>query len=295
MAVSRRIDRVLAALEGGLRELDGLAENAREFYRDPEVAEDERVGWSKLAGWMIRAYQSGGFNSIIIYGKQGAGKSIYAIKVVYDMLRRLGLVPKEGTSREVYKRYLVFSARQFMGKLRSARGERLPALIWDDAGVHGSSYLFFTDIFLAKALGDLFRVARTRVANILFTTPSPRDLLKPFRSYDTIIVYVHEIDDVWSRAHIYQLRLLPSGDVRIFKKAMEDFRRRLRTYNDYLTLRDRYVEEALDMLEQLMAAKALERAIKQQKMFEALMRMKRKRGKRDDVDADFNVVVEYRD
>ncbi|CCD22100.1 DnaA-like replication initiation protein [Aeropyrum pernix spindle-shaped virus 1] len=270
----RRIEDVLEILESGdLGEIDGVAENAREFYERPEEAEESGVGWSILAGWMESAFRTGGFNSVIVYGKQGAGKSVYAIKVVYDLLRRLGVVPASSTSRIVFKRYMVFSASHFIGKIKNARGARLPAVIWDDAGVHGGSYLFFTDVFLAKALGDLFRVARTRVANIIFTTPSPRDLLKPFRSYDTIIVYVHEMDEVWSRAHIYKMRLLPSGDVRVQKKAMEDFRRRLRTYDEYIRIRDRYVDEAIDALEELMLVKYAERAMKRARLFEKAARL----------------------
>ncbi len=268
--MSRRIEKVLEALESGdIYAIDALAVNERSFYEDPVEGQEEGVGWSILAGWMLRAYKTGGFNSIIVYGKQGAGKSIYAIKVTYDMLRRLEAVPASETTRYVFKRYMVFSAAQFIGKIKSARGARLPAIIWDDAGVHGGSYIFFTDVFLAKALGDLFRVARTRVSNIIFTTPSPRDLLKPFRSYDTIIVYVHEMDDVWSRAHIYQMRLLPSGDVRITKRAMEDFKRRLRTYDDYIRVRDRYVDEAIEALEELMLVKHLERTKKKLKLLES--------------------------
>ena len=266
----RRIDRVLELLESGdVSEIDSLAENSREFLERPVEAEEAGVGWSVLAGWMARAYRTGGFNSVIVYGKQGAGKSVYAIKVSFDMLRRVDAIPRQASTEYVFKRYMVFSAHQFMGKLRGARGSRLPVLIWDDAGVHGGSYLFFTDVFLAKALGDLFRVARTRVANIIFTTPSPQDLLKPFRSYDTIIVYVHELDERWSRAHIYQLRLLPSGEARIWKRAVEDFKRRLRTYDEYMKLRDRYVDEALDALEELLLVKRLERAKKMAKLLEA--------------------------
>ena len=278
-----RLSKVLKALESGsVRTLDQYIENKPS---EAEEAEERGVGWSVLADWMIRAFRTGGFNSIIVYGKQGAGKSVYSIKVVYDMLRRLGVVPASETSRIVYKRYMVFSANQFIAKIKNARGARLPALIWDDAGVHGGSYIFFTDVFLAKALGDLFRVARTRVANIVFTTPSPRDLLKPFRSYDTIIVYVHEMDDVWSRAHIYQMRLLPSGDVRIFKRAVEDFRRKLKTYDDYIRIRDRYVDEAIEALEELILVKHAERLKKKLKLLEGLQGQHRLGGGLDELQA----------
>ena len=259
--IDRALERLLDELESGVAGLDRAAENTQEFYRSPEEAEESSAGWSILADKIVAAYRRGGFVSAIVYGRQGAGKSVYAIKVAYDALRRLGKVPRSARSEVVFKRYMVFSAHAFISKLRNASfSARIPVLIWDDAGVHGGSYLHFVDPHLAKAVGDVFRVARTRVAAILFTTPSPRDLLRPLRSYDTLIVYVHEVDDVWSRAHIYQLRLLPSGDARITKIAIEDFKRRLPTYSEYIKIRDRYADYAIDYLQRLLEEKSLKKA-----------------------------------
>ncbi len=265
----RRIDRVLEVLErGDFQDIDGLAENRREFQADPNVSEEAGVGWSVLASFIVTAYRRESFVAAIIYGKQGAGKSVYSIKVGFDALRRLGFLKPHHSTREVFKYYMIFSAMQLIHRVREARGSRIPLLIWDDAGVHGGSYLFFTDPHLAKAIADTFRVIRTRVSALLFTTPSPRDLLKPLRSYDTIIVYVHEIDDLWSRAHIYRMRLLPSGDARIFKVAQEDFKRRLGTYDEYLRIRDKYVDYALERLERLLEEKMVERMLKRRRLYE---------------------------
>ena len=284
--MSRRIERVLELLESGdVYEVDSLAENRREFYDRPEEAEEAGVGWSILASRIVTAYKRGSFVAAIIYGRQGAGKSVYSIKVGFDALRRLGFLGPKATTREVFRRYMVFSAYQLLSKVRHARDHRIPLLIWDDAGVHGGSYLFFTDPHLAKAIADTFRVIRTRIASVLFTTPSPRDLLKPLRSYDTLIVYIHEVDDVWSRAHGYQLRLLPSGDVRIRKVYVEDFKRRLRTYDDYIKIRDRYVDYALDALERLLEQKALERALKKLAL---MRRLREARGIRGDIDVELH-------
>jgi len=266
--VSKRIDKVIEALEGGVEAVDALSENAGNFYDRPEEAEEAGVGWSILAGRIVKAYRRQSFIAAIIYGKQGAGKSVYSIKVGFDALRRLGFLKPHHTTREVFKRYMIFSALQLIAKVREARGGLLPLLIWDYAGVHGGSYLFFTDPHLAKAIADTFRVIRTRVSALLFTTPSPRDLLKPLRSYDTLIVYVHELDDAWSRAHIYQMKLLPSGNARIFKVAMEDFKRRLRTYDDYIKIRDKYADYALESLERLLEEKILERMIRRRRLLE---------------------------
>ena len=274
----RRIDSALeklslqfeyAAESGTSKVIDSIADKQNDFIETEESGEK----WSLLASFIERAWRRYSFIAAIIYGKQGAGKSVYAIKVAYDALKRIGWNVK--STREVYRRYMVFSAYQVLAKVKRAknsegRPSRLPVLIWDDAGVHGSSYLFFTDPYLAKAISDSFKVIRTRVASVLFTTPSPRDILKPLRSYDTYIVYVHELDDVWSRAHIYQLRLLPSGEIRVWKLGWEDFKRRLPTYDDYLKIRDKYVDYALEALEKLLVQKAQERLLRQLKIAQAL-------------------------
>ena len=75
---------------------------------------------------------------------------------------------------------------------------------------------------------------------------------------------------MWSRAHIYQMRLLPSGDVRVFKRAVEDFRRRLGTYQDYINMRDKYVDEAIEALEELILIKHAERLRKRLRLLEGL-------------------------
>ncbi|MCE4613569.1 MAG: hypothetical protein F7C07_07045 [Desulfurococcales archaeon] len=71
------------------------------------------------------------------------------------------------------------------------------------------------------------------------------------------------------------MRLLPSGDVRITKKAVEDFRRHLKTYDDYIRIRDRYVDMAIEALEELMLVKHLERARKRVKLLESVSGLRR--------------------
>jgi hypothetical protein len=233
---------------------------------DYAEARESGVGWSVLAGKVVKAYKLGGFMAAVVYGKQGSGKSVYTIKVGYDALRRLGILGPHHTTRDVYKRYMFFTARQLISKARRGRDQRIPLLIWDDAGVHGGSYMFFTDPLMAKAIADTFKVIRTRVSALLMSTPNPSDILKPLRGTDVYIIYIKELDDTWSRAHGYMIKVLPSGTRRIKKLYVEDFKRRLRTYNDYLEIRDRYVDIALDNLERVLEAKELERLQKRLKL-----------------------------
>gem|GEM_PF-5411920 len=253
-----RLDTILAKLE----------KDEAPVSKDYEESEEGSIGWSVLAGRIVQAYKSGGFIAAVVYGKQGAGKSVYTIKVAYDALRRLGILGHNSTTRDVYRRYMFYLARQLIGKVRRAKSSRIPVLIWDDAGVHGGSWLFFTDPFLAKAITDTFKVIRTRVAALLMSTPNPGDILKPLRGTDIYIVYIQEINEVWSRAHGYVIKILPSGTRRIRKMYVEDFKKRLRTYDDYVKIRDQYVDDALDALESILEMKALERLQKRLKLLE---------------------------
>ena len=264
--------------------------------KDYEESEEGGVGWSILAGKIVQAYKSGGFIAAVVYGKQGAGKSVYTIKATFDALRRLGILGPNSTTRDVYRRYMFYMAKQLIGKVRRAKSNRIPTLIWDDAGVHGGSYLFFTDPFLAKAIADTFKVIRTRVAALLMSTPNPSDVLKPLRGTDVYIVYIQEVNDVWSRAHGYMIKILPSGTQRIRKVYVEDFKRRLRTYDDYVKIRDQYVDDALDALESILEMKALERLQKRLKLLEkAGLSTVASSTHASDNDDEMEVVLEYRD
>ena len=244
-------------------ELGGETGGARQAQE-----EAGRVGWSILGDFIYQANLTGGYYSVVVFGKQGAGKSVYAIKVAYDVLRRLGkLGPGDGYDK-VYRRYMVFNSLQLIEKVEQARSERIPVLVWDDAGVHGGSYLHFTDPHMAKAITDIFRVIRTRVAAVILTTPNPRDILKPVRDTDTIVVKVHEVNREWSRAHGYKNYLLPSGKPRIVKVFIEDYRRRLPRYQEYMRLRDSYVDYAIRQLQQLLFYKSIERNLKRAKLIE---------------------------
>ena len=288
---SRRIRRLLEYLEGGPEAIDSIADRSSVVG-----AEEVRVGWSVLAGWIVQAHREMGFLSVVVYGRQGAGKSVYAIKVAFDALRRLGVLRPHHTTREVFKRYMVFTVRQFISALKHVEpGDPLPLLIWDDAGVYAGSYLFFTDPLSAKAIADIFRVARTRVSSIIFTTPSPRDILKPLRSYDTVLVYVRRVDSVWSEAHIYTMRLLPSGDARIRKAAVERFKRKLRTYPDYLKIRDSYATDAIEKLEQLLTVKELERKMREIKLLGKAAKARARQAESEESLDDIEVIVTYRD
>ena len=55
------------------------------------------------------------------------------------------------------------------------------------------------------------------------------------------------------------IKILPSGIQRVRKVYVEDFKRNLRTYNDYVKIRNQYVDNALDTLESILEMKASEK------------------------------------
>lgn len=265
--MSKRIDKVLEVLRHGTsRDIDRLAENRREFIdkMDEYTYTEARVGWSWLAGRIVQAHREEGFIAAVIFGRQGNGKSVYSIKVAYDALRRLGVLKPWHTSEKVFKEYMVFTARDFVARIRAAdrEGVTLPLVIWDDAGVDAGSYTYWTNRRLAQAIVNTFKVIRTSASAILFTTPSPEDLLKQLRTYDTLMVRIERLNKVWRRAHIYELSLYPNGFAVVRKVAQEDFRIYLPTYPKYREIRRRYVDYALDQLEDLIREAEMAKAIR---------------------------------
>jgi len=245
--------------------------------------------WSYL-GWIIyRKNVEGGFTVATLYGNQGAGKSVYSIKVARDVLLRLG---QEADYKTIIKRYMVFLVTDVIRKIRSGSWRnRIPILIWDDAGVHGDAVLFRIDPLTAKYLSDVFRTARTRVAAVVMSSPDSDDILKRIRAgTDKYIVYIEEADSKWSIAHIYKVKKLPSGTLRIHKVAEEEFRRYLPVYEFYLEYRDRYVDEALDRLEERIQEKTLEMLAKRLRTLKAVQKAREQEVGNDIDDIDIEIL-----
>ncbi len=47
--------------------------------------------WLWLGSKIVEAYKTNGFESAIVFGKQGVGKTTYALKVAKEVYQRLGV------------------------------------------------------------------------------------------------------------------------------------------------------------------------------------------------------------
>jgi hypothetical protein len=133
------------------------------------------------------------FKLMTVYGALGYGKSTYALKVVVDVLLHWfrntikGLEVDNPDRRdnawELVKQLIVFHPKQFFEKLKAIRkiGVRIPALLWDDAGLWLYA-LEWNDPFIIR-VGKYMNVARTWLASLLMTTPSPDYIFKKIRKF----------------------------------------------------------------------------------------------------------------
>jgi len=165
------------------------------------------------------------FRLFIIYGALGKGKSAYAIKTGVQLLQHVyGYSEAEAWNR--VKDFIIFHPQQFFEKVKAMdESERLPFIIWDDAGLWLSA-LDWYDPFL-KAFSKYLNVARTMFASFILTTPMPRNVLKAARSLpDSIVVKIVDDSDKehpWRRlAYGYRNWFSPDGKRTGVWKIFED-------------------------------------------------------------------------
>ena len=216
---------------------------------------------SILAERILKCYRPPeSFQLVIVYGPLGVGKSAYQFKVTVDVLKRLYNV-EEGQAWEMVKSLIVFHPEQFFQKLREARqmGVRIPVLNWDDAGLW--LYAMDWDDPFIIAFTKWLNVARTQVACLICSTPSPQFLFKKLRSFPQAIT-VRVISwadeqrpaDIWRRvAKGYRHFVLPDlRRTRVHLLFKDFFSCRLpdRFFKWYKPLRDTYAELAKKLMEE---------------------------------------------
>lgn len=160
---------------------------------------DEKTSVFILTDEILKEHPNGYYGSLI-YGKKGRGKTAYCIHTIKQLFLRLSLLPDEVryepleykiSVNQAYQYaldHIVFDPLELIEKAKKGRGglvnpkKMIPALIWDDAGVGGSSYLIWTDTEIATALKGYNDILRRRVSGFLINTTHTKGLLSFIRN-----------------------------------------------------------------------------------------------------------------
>lgn len=134
-----------------------------------------------LARKIVKAYENNGFVSAVVFGKQGEGKTSYAFKVARDVFYYVYDLKSKDDAWEYVKNAYFFELPDALNKIGEAiaQRQRLPLIVFDDASIWLSKYIWYKDYM--KSFYKLFALIRTRVAGVVFTTPSPDDIAKFLR------------------------------------------------------------------------------------------------------------------
>ena len=173
---------------------------------------------------VISAYERYDFESLFIIGPQGMGKTTYAMLVLYEIYRDWDLV----------LHYLVFDPREILPELKSAlvTGKRLRLVVFDDAGIHLSKYLWVIDKEsqqVAMLINGLFNIIRTVVSGVVFTSPD-MDVLKELRKKSWWIGEPKAPSGKskpYRQMVLFRKRIMVTGQVRVSRKAIDEYDLRL--------------------------------------------------------------------
>lgn len=215
----------------------------------------KHINTGQLGQMIINEMKDNGFQSIIIFGKQGSGKTTYALKVGARILRYLYPDLTEHDAWWQAYNLMVFSLDEAIQKLTSVMSAheqgninyRLPFLIIDDASIDLIKYAWHEkqNIQFAK----LNNLARTWSTALIFTTPWIDDLQKFLREKAWLVVQVQKYgkskgEYPQSIAWIYKRTIkLDHGEFKgkYVEKYYDIFRREMPNdlYEEYIKRRDK--------------------------------------------------------
>jgi len=171
---------------------------------------------------VLSAYKRYGFESLFIIGPQGSGKTTYALLVLYEVYRDWGKVLE----------YTFFDLERALKHLDEAlnSGERLPVILFDDAGIHLSKYLWYSSEGRALVMwfNALYNLIRTICAAVIFTSPDLDTLVevrkKSWWVGEPKIPHQTASDAYERHMVLYKKRVMASGQVIVSKRAIDVYR-----------------------------------------------------------------------
>jgi len=160
--------------------------------------------------------------------KRGVGKSVYALRVLIDVYKT--------TDWNELRKYIVFMPQDFLRILQIitqrdnineyeilAKEERLPLLVWDDAGFWLNRQRWMNKFVVA--VRENLNVIRTAITSIIFTAPTWGELARGVRDHIDILVSVARVAGNASVAKGYKI-----------VQGILDESRRETIFEDYFTI-----------------------------------------------------------
>lgn len=185
-----------------------------------------------------------GYETVLIWGVQGSGKSCRMLQMGFWVLGDWELVLK----------CLVFRPRDVVDRLEAVPDDqRLAMLLWDDIGVHYPSSTFKTDIASYEAIDSTWASIRTKVGIVITTIPLSDRLAKNIKDNVTMEVFLgkNQMELVYRIFRLPGFRSLQAN----FFKAMVEEPERFNLYdvpawvwNRYWVMRLKLAREALETL-----------------------------------------------
>jgi len=210
-------------------------------------------GWT-LEDYMVDAVKRGGYETVNLWGVQGAGKSCRMLQIGYWIYKDWDTVLKN----------IVFKPNEFVKRLREVpSGERIPCLLWDDIGVHYTSTTFRTNVQQYEAIDATWAAIRTKCNVIVLTIPLIDRLAKNIKDNITFEVFIgkNQMEYVQRLVRLPGIGTVESNlfKITIEEPAVFDLHAVPEdVFKQYWKMRLQLTEEALDRLDMTIAPEDME-------------------------------------
>ncbi len=177
--------------------------------------------------------EENGFQAFILIGGKGHGKSTYSLKTVAFYFMLYEGLPCGEAYLEALDR-LAFTASELVEKLERYND----FIIWDDAGVHGSTYLWFDNAGqeYLRALADWYDVARTDLSVLIMSTPTKKKLPPIIRTDPEALLVRVRKSGVRQIDAIGKVKVSLARAARNIEPLFSDRTFREEVYRDYFTV-----------------------------------------------------------
>ena len=215
-----------------------------------------KEGWT-LEDYIVDAVENGGYETVNLWGVQGAGKSSRMLQLGYWVYKNWDTVLEN----------IVFKPNEFVKRLKDAPPKtRIPCLLWDDIGVHYTSSSFRTNIAQYEAIDSTWAAIRTKCNVIATTIPLQDRLAKNIKDNVTFEVFIgrNQMEMVQRLVRLPGIDTMESNLFKIVIEKPEIFD--LYTvpqdvFKKYWEMRLRLTEEALGKLDQTVSIEDMENYI----------------------------------